>query len=70
MTVKISDLNKALQRIYTTIGLVGKLAYKPEDLDQITVRNLVDFLKDSQGILESTKDDMIEEGRIDKERLE
>ncbi|KAH8790886.1 hypothetical protein F5882DRAFT_377229 [Hyaloscypha sp. PMI_1271] len=70
MTVKISDLNKVLQRIHAAIGLVGKLAYKLEDLDEIAVGNLVDLLKDSQGILKSAKDDMIEEGGTDRECLE
>jgi hypothetical protein len=52
------------------MGLVGKLAYKLEDLDEIAVGNLVDLLKDSQGILKSAKDDMIEEGGTDRECLE
>jgi hypothetical protein len=29
------------------MGLVSKLAYKLEDLDEIIARNLVDLLKDS-----------------------
>jgi hypothetical protein len=51
------------------MGLVGKLAYKLEGLDKIAIGNLIDILKDSQGILESAKDDIIEEGRIDRERF-
>lgn len=70
MTVKIGDMNKVLQRIHAAMELVGKLAYKLEDLDEIAAGNLVDLLKDSQGILESAKDDMIEEGGTDTERLE
>jgi hypothetical protein len=49
---------------------VSKLAYKLKDLDKIATRNLVDLLKDLQGILKSAKDDIIEEGRIDTKRLE
>ena len=70
MTVKIGDLNEVLERIHAAMGLVGKLAYKKEDLDEIAVGNLVDLLKDSQGILKSAKYDMIEEGGIDRQRLE
>jgi hypothetical protein len=44
------------------MGLVGKLAYKLEGLDKIAIGNLID-------ILESAKDDIIEEGRIDRERF-
>jgi len=46
MTIKIDDLNEALQRIHAAIELVGKLKYQSEDSD------LVELLKDSQGILE------------------
>lgn len=52
------------------MGLVDKLACEPENLDEIAAGNLVDLLKDSQEILESVKDDMIEEYRTDRERLE
>ena len=48
---------------------MGKLAYKLKDLNKIIIGNLVDLLKNSQGILESAKDNIIEEGGIDKERL-
>ena len=70
MTVKIDDLNKVLQRISAAMGLVGNLAYKSEDMDPIALGNLVELLKDSQGLLESAKDDMKNEGGVDLERLE
>jgi hypothetical protein len=68
MTVKIGDLNNVLQRISVAIGLIGELAYKSDNMDPIALGNLVELLKDSQGLLESAKDDMKNEGGV--ERLE
>jgi hypothetical protein len=68
MTVKISDLNNVLQRISATMGLVDELTYKSDNINPITLGNLVKLLKNSQGLLESTKDDMKNKGNI--ERLE
>ncbi|PVH67629.1 hypothetical protein DL98DRAFT_600290 [Cadophora sp. DSE1049] len=70
MTIKIGDMNEALHRIDTAIGLVMKLAYGSNDLDDITINNLVGLLKDSRGILDSAKDDMRAEGGRDREATE
>jgi hypothetical protein len=52
------------------MGLIGKLVYKLGDLDEITVGNFIDLLKDLQGILNSLKDDMKQEGGREVESLE
>ena len=70
MTIKIGDMNEALHRIDAAIGLVMKLAYESNDLDNVTINNLVGLLKNSRAILDSAKDDMRAEGGIDREATE
>ncbi|KAH6704166.1 hypothetical protein BKA61DRAFT_680419 [Leptodontidium sp. MPI-SDFR-AT-0119] len=70
MTIKIGDMNEALHRIDAAIGLVVGLAYGSNDLDSVTINNLVDLLKNSRAILDSAKDDMRAEGGIDREATE
>ncbi|KAH9205166.1 hypothetical protein DL95DRAFT_397897 [Leptodontidium sp. 2 PMI_412] len=70
MTIKIGDMNEALHRIDAAIGLVMKLAYGSNDLDNVTINNLVGLLKNSRAILDSAKDDMRAEGGIDREATE
>jgi hypothetical protein len=45
------------------------LAYNLKDLNKITIRNLINLFKDLRGILKSIKDNIINEGGINKKSL-
>ena len=49
--------------------LMSKLIYKLKDLNEITIKNLINLLKDSQGILKSVKDIIIKEGETNTKCL-
>ncbi|KAH7370281.1 hypothetical protein BKA65DRAFT_544992 [Rhexocercosporidium sp. MPI-PUGE-AT-0058] len=70
MTVKIGDMNEALHRIDAAIGLVMKLAYGSNDLNNVIINNLDGLLKSSREILDSAKDDIRAEGGINREATE
>ncbi|CZT53521.1 uncharacterized protein RSE6_15141 [Rhynchosporium secalis] len=68
MTLKIGEMNEAVDRIDTAIGLAMNLSYGSNNMDNITIEyNLIDLLKELREILESAKDDMRAEGGRDRE---
>ena len=67
MTIKIGDVNNVLQQIYATLGHLRSLAYESDNFYKIAVANIVDLVKDSQGMLGSVIDDMGAEGGRDRD---